>query len=147
MDSTSQALCFLEAVEQIHVAKHFLFISPIFQLIYIGIYNAQEQNKCPKCLPYYCITNRKKYFQKFLPILNYVLLWVGFFRKPINTWFTQHFNKIRGKAQVPWSSVFTQHLIGFIFKIMGLFEVISWKHFDIVAKFLDHKKQIMKYFI
>lgn len=88
------------------------------------------------------------YFQEFLPILNYVLLWLSFSRKPINTLFSQHFGKIRGKAQVPWNSAFMKHQICFIFTThIGLFEVISWKYFVIPAKFSDYTKQIMKYFI
>lgn len=90
----------------------------------------------------------EKCFQEFLLILNYVLLWVAFFRKPINTQFSQYFGKIRGKAQIPWSSVFMQHLMCFIFTThTGMFEVISWKHFDILAKFSVYTKQIMQYFI
>lgn len=104
------------------------------------------QNKCFKCLPYCFYTNKKK----FSEIFTYFELCPSVHRllQETNKQFSQHFGKMRGKAQVPWSSVFMQHLIRFIFTThIGLFDVISWKHFDIIAKFSDHTKKIMKYFI
>lgn len=126
----SQGLCFLEAAEQTQVAKTLPLCFTKFQFVYIGI-QGTKRHKSKINVPGVSLTvviPTEKYFQEFLPVMNDALLWIGFFRKPINTKFSQYFGKIQGKAQkskLPWSSVFMQHLICFIFTtLIGLFEVI-----------------------